>query len=69
MCSLLFVMVLCHVNLGAFYQNFAIIFAKVWLKNNLHLQEHCADAQEQKNFSQIGKSCEEGFLKISFGKY
>ena len=32
------------------------------------VQEHCADAQEQKKFSQIGKSCEAGFLKISLGK-
>ena len=32
------------------------------------VQEHCADAQEQKKFSQIGKSCETGFLKISLGK-
>ena len=44
------------------------------LQNNVQenlqndVQEHCADAQEQKKFSQIGKSCEAGFLKISLGK-
>ena len=44
--------------------------AKTLCKNNLQndVQEHCADAQEQKKFSQIGKSCEAGFLKYLLEK-